>query len=120
MQSEEREREELGHISVISDDRLYIAIFFFIYISTKSRFQLVLPKLSNTNAPNPLYILNMQPIQSTTHSSRFVIHCWYIKHVCVEPKGPVQSPEFIGLLTDLLIKLDGLFSLQTQCQEIKS
>lgn len=38
----------------------------------------------------------------------------------MQSKGPMQSPEFIGLLTDLLIKLDGLFLLQTYSQEIKS
>lgn len=45
-------------------------------------------------------------------------------YVCVrdyvKSRGPVQSPESIGLLTDLLIKLDGLFSLQTHNQEIES
>lgn len=35
-------------------------------------------------------------------------------------KGPQQSAETTGLLTDVLINSDGLFSLQTHNQEIKS
>lgn len=39
--------------------------------------------------------------------------------VC-NPRGRGKAPESQRLLTDLLIKLDGLFSLQTHNQEIES
>lgn len=54
----------------------------------------------------------------------YIVHvCGVCACVCVTMcnlKGLAQSWEFIGLLTDLLIKLDGLFSVQTHNQEIGS